>query len=45
MLRTRHINDWTGAAYTMEQVAEMDWSLWEVMAAEKQGLNPTPLED
>jgi hypothetical protein len=35
MLRTRILNDWTGAAYTMEEVAEMDWTLFEVLAAEK----------
>lgn len=40
MLNTRMLNDWTGAGYTMEQVAEMDPLLFDVMVGQKQGMYP-----
>ena len=38
MLRTRLVNDWLGTNHTMEEVAEMDWTLFEIMAAEKHAI-------
>ena len=45
MLNTRMLNDWTGAGYTMEQVAEMDILWFDVLAGEKQGFYPSRLRE
>ena len=40
MMNTRAINDWSGAAYTFEQVAEMDWLVFDMMGAIRQAADP-----
>ena len=41
MLNTRLINDWLGTSYSIEEVAEMDSLLIDILGALRQGLNPT----
>ena len=40
MLRTRQLNEWTYAGYTMDEVAEMDWLTFTVLHATAQGMYP-----
>jgi hypothetical protein len=40
MLRTRVVNRWLGTTYSLEDVAEMDPLLFELMAALQVGLAP-----
>ena len=40
MLTTRLVNDWLHTNYSMEQVAEMDELLIDVLLALKQGMSP-----
>ena len=39
MLQTRMVNDFLGPVYTLEEVAEMDDLLFEMMGALRQALN------
>ena len=45
MLRTRALNDWLGTSYTLDEVSEMDWLMFDMMGAIKQALDPPPAED
>ena len=45
MLRTRQLNQWTHANYTLDEVADMDWLTFRVLGAVAQGMNPTPVEE
>ena len=40
MLNTKLLNSFTGSAYTVEEVAEMDLLLFEMIAAYQRGMNP-----
>ena len=40
MVHTRIINDWLNTHYTLEEVAEMDWLTFEILAALRKGLAP-----
>ena len=40
MLNTKLINSFTGAAYTVEEVADMDYLLFEMIAAYQRAMNP-----
>ena len=40
MLRTRQLNEWTHASYTLDEVADMDWLTFVVMGAVGQGMYP-----
>jgi len=42
MLNTKLINSFMGTAYTVEEVADMDWLVFEMIAAYQQGMNPPP---
>ena len=41
MLRTRQLNQWTHAGYTLDEVAEMDWLTFTVLSATARGMYPT----
>ena len=45
MLRTRQLNQWTNAGYTLDEVADMDWLTFTVLYATAQGMYPTPVEE
>ena len=45
ILHTRMLNDYTGASYSLEEVAGMDPLLFEVLVAVKQGMNPKATEE
>ena len=45
MLRTRQLNQWTHAGYTLEEVAGMDWLTFTVLNATAQGMYPTKPKD
>ena len=45
MLRTRQLNQWTNAAYTLDQVADMNWLTFTVLYATAQGMYPPKTED
>jgi hypothetical protein len=40
MLNTRQLNRWLGTSYTLEEVAEMDWLTFDLMAAIATALDP-----
>ena len=40
MLRARMLNDWCGTSYSLEEVAEMDDLLFDVLGALRRGLEP-----
>jgi len=42
MLKTRMINQWLGTQYTLEEVANMDDLLFDVLGAVRQAVNPPP---
>ena len=44
MLHTRTLNNWLGTTYTLEEVSEMDWLVFDIMGAIKQAANPPPVE-
>ena len=44
MLNTRALNAWLGTSYTLEQVAEMDPMVFEIMASLAQGMNPKKVD-
>jgi len=44
MLKTRMINDWLGTRYTLDEVAEMDDLLFDILGALRQALNPPKKE-
>lgn len=46
MVHTKLLNDWLGTRYTLEEVAEMDPMMFEILAALRVGLNPPdPVKD
>ena len=45
MLRTRVLNEWLGTNYTLDEVSEMDWLVFDMMGAIKQALDPTPVDE
>lgn len=40
MLQTRLLNNWLGTSYTLDQVAEMEPLLFDILVALNQGLFP-----
>ena len=44
ILHTRILNDYLGSSYSLEEVADMDPLLFEVLVAVKQGMNPKVVE-
>ena len=40
MLKTRMINDWLGTRYSLDEVAEMDDLVFDILGALRQALNP-----
>jgi hypothetical protein len=40
MLNTRQLNRWLGTSYTLEEVSEMDWSVFDLLGALAVALEP-----
>ena len=40
MLNTRQLNKWLGTSYTLEEVAEMDWLVFDILGALAVALDP-----
>ena len=40
MLNTRALNQWLGTMYTLDEVSEMEWLRFDIMAAIKQAADP-----
>jgi len=42
MLKTQLINGWLGTSYSLEEIAEMDDLVFEIMTALREGITPRP---
>jgi len=40
MLNCRQLNKWLGTSYTLEEVAEMDWLVFDILGALAVALDP-----
>ena len=45
MMNTRALNDWLGTVYTLDEVAEMEWLTFDIMAAIKRAADPPKVEE
>lgn len=42
LLRTRNLNKWLGTSYTPEEVAGMDWLMFDLIGTMNKALFPDP---
>lgn len=43
-MNTRALNDWLGTNYTLDEVAEMNWLVFDILGAIKQAADPPKVE-